>query len=77
MRKILQISPADGWYAVYRNDGESDIWAPLACWGLYEDEEGTAVDGMDGNDSVEFSDHNSNFHEYRHNSERPGPPGRK
>jgi len=43
-RKILQIMPAQGWRAIYRNEVtgcSSDIELPVACFALIEE----AVDG--------------------------------
>jgi hypothetical protein len=48
-RKIVQIIPATGWYAVYQVEGNEER-AELACWGLYDDGE---VVGMDtGGDTI-------------------------
>jgi hypothetical protein len=44
--KILQIIPADGWYATYVKIGEGREEEPLACWALVEDGAYTQVVGM-------------------------------
>lgn len=67
-RRILQIIPADGWWAEY--DGTTDPdrniardgFLRLVCWALVETEEGkTEVVGMDGEGELEigFADHSS------------------
>ena len=82
VRKIVQIIPAEGWFAVYGDDdGKPTILVPLVCWALYEDEEGDRyIEGMDAFEYVDFSQGNHNFHDYRHKSEAPvssviDPPG--
>lgn len=85
-RKILQIIPADGWWAGY--DGSTDPernasregFLRLICWALVEDEEGkTEVVGMDGDGDfrIGFSDHSS-LEQYTFSPQRdpnhPEPP---
>ena len=62
--EILQIIPADGWYARFDfEDGSSDK-APLACWTLYRDEDGvTAIGGVD---AQELADGGYNLTIYGH-----------
>ncbi len=70
LRRILQIIPAQDWFAVCVDDGESrQRWlCPLSCWALIENERGeTEVTGMEGYD---FSEDTVNFLEYVH---RHGP----
>lgn len=65
--KILQIIPAPGWYAKYREeDGSETISAmPLVCWALCEDEAhgGTFVEGCDVDElgEIELAPEASNF----------------
>lgn len=69
-KKILQIIPAAGWFAVYKNEGEPETLSPLACWALVEDEEGnTNVQGMDADDYVDFVEDIGNFSKYSHKPE--------
>ena len=42
--EILQIIPADGWYAEFR-DGGGAYKSPLACWTLYRDTDGETYIG--------------------------------
>ena len=66
-KSILQIIPAQGWYAVHKLDGDSEQRNPLVCWALVEDEDGDRfVTGLDGADYVDFCDDNSNFARYEH-----------
>ena len=53
MIQILQIcTPLPGSYAVYSDSDGSEIWVPLSCWALVEEDDGTGgvfrfVDGFD------------------------------
>ena len=38
--RILQITPADGWIAVFEGDEGEELALPLACFALVELEEG-------------------------------------
>jgi hypothetical protein len=69
--KILQIMPAEGWYAVYKwENGDSDM-NRITCWGLVEWEDGDrTVEGVEVDDGethlcVEYS----GFRHYLHQSE--------
>jgi len=69
-RKIVQLLPADGWFAVYENDDGSEIKSALSCWALVRDAEGdTSVMGMDAADYVDFAEDTKNFKNYSHVSE--------
>ena len=68
--EILQIIPADGWYATYRESGEL-FKSPLACWTLYRDSDGetyiggvTAMDIESGGWCTEDSDNFEGFTRY-------------
>ena len=71
--KILSISAAPGWFALFKqDDGSIERW-PLACWALVEDRrEQTDVVGLvtdrDTN-TVDRADGSDNFDGYRHESE--------
>lgn len=41
--QIVQLIPADGWVAVYR-DEEAEVRAPLVAWGLRRDGEVVPLD---------------------------------
>lgn len=68
-RKILQILPADGWYAVFTNTGGDDAFDPLVCFALVEDRHPPSAPSMiqavvpmswqDG--YVDFCDSTKNF----------------
>jgi hypothetical protein len=51
--QILQIcTPLPGSYAVYSDSDGSEIWVPLSCWALVEEDDGAGgvfrfVDGFD------------------------------
>ena len=53
MIQILQIcTPLPGSYAVYSDSDGSEIWVPLSCWALVEEDDGAGgvfrfVDGFD------------------------------
>jgi hypothetical protein len=66
--QILQIIPADNWYAVYWDDKAPYYFAlPLACFALVQEPSGDrGVAGMDAGDYVGFADQESNFGEYAH-----------
>lgn len=67
-RKILQIIPANGWWAGYNGyadpdgGGTREGFDRLVCWALVEKEDDTTeVLGMIGNEDTEvrFADHHS------------------
>lgn len=67
--KMLQIIPADGWFAVHKN-GEEVYHVRLVCWALCEDEDGLrSIDGVEVDDtgvdglSTSFSDFSCYLHE--------------
>ena len=57
--EILQIIPADGWYAEFRvEDEDRRFRIPLVCWTLLKDEDGdTFIGGVDA-DGIGFGDSN-------------------
>ncbi len=65
MEKILQIIPADGWYALYECENET-LLEPLVCFALIEDDnneqyiKGMCCDHI----SIEFADFPNNFVKY-------------
>lgn len=74
--KIIQIMPAEGWFAVYdADDGDDEDFSPLTAWALFEDQHGdrwlAGIDmngvGPEGNEPCEAD---SNFVRYVHASER-------
>jgi DNA gyrase inhibitor GyrI len=70
-KKIIQIIPAAGWYAVYADSG-TETRCPLACWGLYD--EWNEVVGMDTDSSADGPQDcslMSNFLRYEHESQIP------
>jgi hypothetical protein len=67
-KKILQIMPAEGWEAVYVNEGKP-IFTNLVCWALVEEGEDTFVAGLDSSlgspNFVDFVEDLSNFLGYK------------
>lgn len=62
--RIIQIIPAEGWFAKYRNDDGSVFYSPLVCFALVEEKNGhTFVRGMDADSSgiIDFADEPQNF----------------
>ncbi len=61
--KILQIIPADGWYAFFKEEEGSLDSAPLVCFALVENADGgNEVRPMFWNESqAEFADDYDNF----------------
>jgi hypothetical protein len=70
MKKILQITPANDWFASYKEDGE-DKYYPLACWALCEEDGTTGVEGVSaGQDGLtDICNESRNFVGYFHKSE--------
>ncbi len=73
-RRIIQITPADGWNAVYaiRPDCNKDNpvrIAPLACWALVRQERARSVVGLDA--TLSFCDQGDNFLGYLSPGEEP------
>jgi hypothetical protein len=67
--KILQIMPANGWGAVFVEDGE-ELITPLAGWALVNKEDGaTGVMGLVAWDRVELAETQPNFARYMDISE--------
>lgn len=70
MRKILQIIPADGWVACYKQYNKEIDESQLVCWALVEDEKGNCwVTGLDADDSasgVDFADECDNFKQFKY-----------
>ena len=63
-RKILQITPANGWnalYAIRPEENKNDpVWvSPLACWALVQQENVRYVVGLDS--TLSFCDQGDNF----------------
>ena len=68
-QKILQIMPANGWGAVFVEDGE-DMITPLAGWALVTNAEGaSSVVGLVAWDRVELAESQPNFARYMDISE--------
>lgn len=62
--RILQMMPAEGWYAFFRNEEDDSMnFEPLVCFALTENSEGeTEVRPMFWQDSyVDFADDYDNF----------------
>ena len=71
-KKILQIIPAQDWYAVFKGEGgpPQDALSPLACWALVELDDGTrSVEGLGADDYVDFVEDAGNFARYIHGSD--------
>jgi hypothetical protein len=63
-RKITQIMPANGWAAVFDEDGD-ELLSPLVGWALVQDGEGQAsVVGLVAWQQVELCDRQPNFTRY-------------
>jgi hypothetical protein len=67
-RKIIQITPATGWSAVFKAEGKyvSLITEPLACWAMIEEtgDDGkitSKIEGLVGIKSVEFVTDSTSF----------------
>lgn len=72
--KILSISAAPGWFALFKqDDGTVERW-PLACWALVEDNReqrdviGMVTDRDTG--TVDDAEGSDNFSGYRHESDK-------
>lgn len=62
--KIIQMMPAEGWYAFFRNEEDDSLnFEPLVCFALTENSDGeTEVRPMFWQDSyVDFADDYDNF----------------
>lgn len=68
-RKIRQILPGDGWYAIYESNNQAN-YARLVCWALTDE----GIEGIDAADYAGFCEDNSNFQGYIHESEIPPCP---
>lgn len=77
--RIVQIIPADGWYAEYRGDGGQPFHMRLVGWALVEGTEG--IDrgvhevrglGCDTDEGVDFADDVTNFVRYVHSNDLAG-----
>ena len=67
--KITQIMPANGWGAVFVEDGE-ELITPLAGWALVtKDDGGTGVMGLVAWERVELAETQPNFSRYMDISE--------
>lgn len=68
-RKIAQIMPANGWAAVFDEDGDEAL-SPLVGWALVQDAEGAAsVVGMVALERVELCDRQPHFLRYTYVAE--------
>lgn len=70
-RKIIQIIPANNWYALYKQDDAPDEWVPLVAWAVVKQNGDDFVVGLDACEYIDFCDETSNFLRYAHESERP------
>lgn len=50
---ILQIIPADGWFAIYNIEGK-ETRSPLVCWALVEKDSERDIRGMDADGDGDF-----------------------
>jgi hypothetical protein len=41
--KILQIIPADDWFAIFKMDDEAELSMPLNCWALFQRKDGSST----------------------------------
>lgn len=67
-KKLAQIIPADGWFAVYTIENSEDVYAPLACWALVtsdSDPEGAVVGRIADEYNMSAED-STNFDRYVH-----------
>ncbi len=63
-RKIAQIMPANGWAAIFDEDGD-ELVTPLVGWALVQDGEGGAsVVGLVASEQVELCDRQPHFSRY-------------
>ena len=45
--KILQIIPADDWFAVFKMDDDAELSMPLNCWALFQLADGSSrIEGI-------------------------------
>ncbi|MGA2788305.1 MAG: hypothetical protein ABSF60_12335 [Verrucomicrobiota bacterium] len=45
--KIVQIIPADDWFAVFKMDDDAELSMPLNCWALFQEEDGSSrIEGI-------------------------------
>ncbi len=67
-RYIVDIMPAANWYAVYREEDESETFSPLVGWALYDSNDSRRVAGLvaDRADKVVFCDQRPSFVGYRY-----------
>jgi len=75
--KILQISPAGDWWAVYATAEGEEFSSRLVCWALVEGSDGKReVVGIDADPkgTVEIAAYANNFKRYEH---RPDAPHRR
>lgn len=68
-KKIIQIMPATGWYATYKDDAEL-IYNPLVCWALVEADGERFISGMDDGSPIDFCEEVGNFAGYAHETEK-------
>jgi hypothetical protein len=72
--KIVQIIPADGWFAVFAMDDGAELSMPLNCWALFQDEDGSStIDGVyvDAAGDCSAAKAASNFLRYKRVSNPP------
>jgi hypothetical protein len=45
--KIIQIIPADDWFAIFKIEDDAELSMPLNCWALFQDEDGSSrIEGI-------------------------------
>ena len=45
--KIVQIIPADDWFAVFKMDDDAELSMPLNCWALFQAEDASSrIEGI-------------------------------
>ncbi|MGC9457812.1 MAG: hypothetical protein ACP5DC_09870, partial [Halothiobacillaceae bacterium] len=66
--KIVQMMPADGWFAVYVDDDDDPIIEPVVCFALVQDPDGfTEVRPMTWQGTaVDFADEDEGFVSIEH-----------
>lgn len=57
---IVQLCPAPGWHAVYRNQDGGEFSSPIIAWGVQRDGTVVALDA-DANGLIDRADEQGNF----------------
>ena len=61
---VIQILPADGWYAKFK-DSDGEFIQALACWALIEKKDGDReVVGLMGGECIDSAEGMANFERY-------------